>query len=130
MNKNKVILSVLIILFTVSNTGLPLFVHLCNSMRKVSLETCQMCRVHKPTKELTLGRVCCESKSVITPITEKYISSRDNEKVQNITDSPAIVQNIVTYNPQVFTKNTSIFDSSPPGTISNSLYLNNSILLI
>lgn len=99
-------------------------------MQKVSLESCPMCEVHKSTKTATISRVCCESKSVGIAISEKYLSTKDNKEVQNVSDSQALVQNIIINNLQGFIKNTSIFDSSPPGTISNSLYLNNSILLI
>lgn len=132
MKINKVIFALMVLVFAVSNTGLPLFIHLCNSMQKVSLESCAMCEVQQPSGLVSIGRTgnCCENKSVGTPILEKYILSKDNKEIQNVIDTPIIVENITINNFSDLLKNTSIYDSSPPGTINNSHYLYNSVLLI
>jgi hypothetical protein len=131
MKINKVILSVMLFVFTVSTTGVPLFVHLCKTMNKASFNSCEMCKVNKQTKGIFIGREhnCCEGKALLSPNPEQYVSLKDY-KVSPVTFSNVIIPDISGFNQQYLISKVSIFDSSPPGAVSNSLYLDNSILLI
>jgi hypothetical protein len=131
MKINKVILSVLLFFFTVSTTGLPLFIHLCKTMNRASFDSCEMCKVNKQTNGIFIGKAhnCCENKALVSPNPEQYLSSKDY-KIIHVPYSLIIVPDISEIDRQYVISKISIFDSSPPGTISNSIYLNNSILLI
>ena len=132
MKINKTILLTIILFFTVSTTGLPLFIHLCKTMQEVSFDSCSMCKSHKSAEKVSFSRVndCCDSKEAVTPISEKYILSKDSKDIVNVFGSVILLDNIVVNDQQHYVRYYAVLDNSPPGAISNSLYLDNSILLI
>lgn len=139
MKKKRIFISIIIVLFLVSTTGLPITYHLCNAMKTVSLQSCGMCENKSSdcckeeiygNKVLSSGNdLCCNTKFVANPLTEKYISSSiDIQKLDfKIFISPIPSQDLLSAN---LTKCSFASDISPPETYSNTLYLNNSVFLI
>lgn len=143
MIKKQFILS-LALLFFVSTTGLPLYMHLCKMNGTFTADECGMCVEEKqPVKKSCCEAEneydvafktdsfynCCETTLVDASVKDKYISAKVDKKEDS---------NSLTLLPQLnhsidFSASQEVIfysDSSPPHLISNDLYLTNSIFLI
>lgn len=139
MMKKRIFILSFIALFVVSTTGLPITYHLCKAMKSVSLQACGMCnnkssdccKAENYENKILVNEneFCCNTKFVANPLTEEYISiSSDIQKIDlKIFVFTISSENLFSLN---VTKNSYVLDNSPPRTYSNSLYLNNSVLLI
>ena len=137
--KRKIITYLLLSVFLFSTIGVPVTMHYCQMMNSISFESCGMCE-----KELSAcckdddygtsinsieNDFCCNTKLVAEKSNEKYISS--SSVIQNI-DIKSFVFTIPAIHSlsDIVNKISVISDTSPPSAYSNTLYLNNSILLI
>lgn len=139
MMKKRIFISTFIVLFLVSTTGLPIMYHLCNMMNTISFNPCAMCidgdsyccKEENYGMKILSGQKdeCCKTKLVAEPLSEKYLSvSLEVPKIDfKIFVFTLPFDNSVS---EVITKSSCASDNSPPETYSNSLYLNNSVLLI
>ena len=137
--KRKVITYFLISVFLFSTIGVPITLHYCRMMESVSFQSCEVCEKQSSNccKNDEYGTIvnsinnsdCCNTKLVAEPSSEKYISSSfDIQKI----DVKIFVFTILSDHSLsvIVTKGSLISDTSPPTLYSNTLYLNNSILLI
>lgn len=137
--KRKVITYFLLSVFLFSTIGIPVTLHYCQMMNSVSFQSCGMCQKESSDccKDDNYGTIlnsvengfCCDTKFIAEPSSEKYISS--SFEIQN-TDVKTFVFTIPSDHSllAIVTKRSVISDTSPPTSYSNTLYLDNSILLI
>jgi hypothetical protein len=137
--KQKIITYFLLSVFIFSTIGIPVSLHYCEMMNLISLQSCDMCDSKTPT--------CCDdnnsnpivkSENDVSCCTNKIIASSSDEKYLAFTieiqkpEAKSFV--FIVPKQQYFTKELSnkifISDISPPPNYSNSIYLNNSLLLI
>ena len=129
----------LLTVFVFSTIGIPVSLHFCEMMDSVSLQSCGMCD--------TKASTCCDDDNSIPIIksendanccTNKIIAASSDEKYLTVTyefqktEAKSFV--FIIPKQQYFTEELSnktfSTDISPPPSYSNSIYLNNSILLI
>ncbi len=137
--KRKVITYFLLSIFIFSTVGVPVTIHYCQMMNTISFQSCGMCEKdsrdcckddnYRTNIDSGENGLCCNTKYAVQHLTEKYISSLN--EIQKI-DFKNYVFTIPAENllSEVITQRSLASNNSPPGTYSNSLYLNNSILLI
>jgi hypothetical protein len=137
--KSKIHTYLLLSVFIFSTIGIPVSLHYCKMMDLVSLQSCGMCDSKAST--------CCEddnsnpivkSENDINCCTNKIIAASSDEKYLTVTyefqktEAKSFI--FIIPKQQYFTEDLSIktfsSDISPPPNYSNSIYLNNSILLI
>jgi hypothetical protein len=115
-SKSKLFSISFLLIFLISATGLPLSLHLCQKMNKVSFASCEMCSAEKNEKsccsdnradeEMASGQIsCCQKKVAAEPLKEKFTGAKEDDyaKIRNIlrTDGIVILSNepaIVHYN--------------------------------
>jgi len=142
MNIKKIFILFLIFNFTFSNVGLPLTLHICNTMKKVSLDKCEMCKrqdekpktsccAEKHDEEInkvSFKSNCCDSKVLAKPIKDNFISSqfalKKIETTSYISNVPILAESKIYFTFRFY------FDTSPPIHYSNSLNILNSTFLI
>ncbi len=133
----KLLYITLILLFTVSNTGLPLVYHFCNGMKKADFETCKMCKMNSENSNLQNfaqkivknQNNCCESKVFVEKNDENFVL------VKNEISNTTVILHFVNFdlNDEFKSKSEnqfSILNSSPPTIKEIPLFLQNSIFLI
>lgn len=137
--KRKVITYFLLSVFLFSTIGIPVTLHYCQMMNSVSFQSCGMCQKESSDccKDDNYGTTinavengfCCDTKFIAESSSEKYISpSFDIQKIEvNIFVFTIPLDHSL---PAIVTGCNVISDTSPPTAYSNTLYLNNSILLI
>lgn len=137
--KCKVITYFLLSIFLFSTIGVPITVHYCRMMNSVSFQSCGMCQkessdcckddYHGTILNSIENGFCCNTKFIAEPLSEKYISS--SFEIQN-TDVKTFVFTILSDHSLsvIVNKRSFISDTSPPPAYSNTLYLDNSILII
>jgi hypothetical protein len=137
--KNKVITYFLLAVFLFSTIGVPVTIHYCQMMNSVSFHSCGMCEKESSdccnnndfgsTINSVENDFCCNTKFIAEPSSEKYISSSFD--FQNIDVKTFIFAIPSDHSLSVIVaKRSVISDTSPPPLYSNTLYLNNSTLLI
>ncbi len=130
----------LILLFTVTNTGLPLIKHMCQMMQTSSLEACDMCKVEEETTcceendnevSFTVYQFsdCCQSEILLKPISDKFLSQKSNHDLQVIFSYPAFDSDNFNDISKSQAESYST-DKSPPFLSDNHIYLINSNFLI
>jgi hypothetical protein len=128
-----------LLIFLVSNTGLPLSLHLCQMMNEVSVDACEMCSTQKEEKsccsddtaaeEITSVKTsCCETIIAAEPIKDSYISAKE------YSDSKA-VDLVILNEISILSDETDKFhyneiNASPPYYQNQVLYIINSSFLI
>ena len=137
--KNKILTYLLLSVFLFSTMGVPISLHYCRMMDSVSFQSCTMCKekasdccqddnygtiINSSEKD-----ICCNTKFVAEPLTEKYISASSEIQKVKIKTYIYIIPNSVLLSEHV-TKISYATDNSPPDIYSNSLYITNSIFLI
>lgn len=137
--KRRIFNLILLLIFFVSTTGLPITVYLCNMDMETVCETMdkdmmQHCENDKtaPDHNYKLDSRCCEVKTISATINDYFISSNSELKVKLtaihlqslLTTSDYKLNHELNHNLLI-----GFIDSSPPG-IHENIYLNNSILLI
>jgi hypothetical protein len=134
--KKKITVISLILLFVISTIGLPLSINICTMLGTSQINLCKMnsgCENEPCQGSLNSGLTkedCCKTELIDKSICDKYIQ----ENVQK----PIQVQNILLIlNPDIPIENNLCLnsakyfnDTSPPSSLNNHIYLNNSILLI
>lgn len=105
----------------------------------VSLQSCGMCDIKSSSccgeDDFTLNVKsandvsCCSNKIIASSSNEKYLSFFYDFQKTDIQSLLFIIP-VKQYYTNQLPNNISLSDLSPPNNISNSLYLNNSILLI
>jgi hypothetical protein len=132
---SKILLTIFILVFFVSNTGLPFSIHLCQMMQDISVESCDMCSVHKSccsdvdeVKITKAKAACCETKIAAEPLKDSYISINEiiftDIYVIEIVEILSGISDKTKINHSVFT------DGSPPGFTNQEKFLLNSTFLI
>jgi len=142
MNIKKISILFLIFNFTFSNVGLPFTLHICNTMKTVSLDKCEMCKRNDERPKMScctekhdeeINKVlfktnCCHSKVLAKPIKDNFISSQFSLKKIEITsfisNAPILAESKINFTFRFY------FDTSPPIHYSNSLNILNSTFLI
>ena len=119
--------------------GVPISLHYCKMMDSVSFQSCTLCEEETLDccESDTSGTVfnssekdlCCNTKFVAEPLTEKYISALIEIPKVEIKTIIYIIPTALLLSEHV-TKISYATDNSPPNNYSNSLYLTNSIFLI
>lgn len=137
--KRKVITYFLLSVFVFSTIGIPVSLHYCQMMDLVSLQSCGMCdnkasKCCDDDKSISIVKSendvsCCTNKIIAASSDEKYLTV--SYEVQK-TEAKSFVFIIPTkeYFTEELSNKTLSSDISPPANYSNSIYLNNSILLI
>jgi len=137
--KRKVITYFFLSVFLFSTIGIPVTIHYCQMMNSVSLQSCGVCEKESSlcckddddgTSIISYGNsFCCDTKFIAEPSSEKYISS--SFEIKNI-DVKIFIFTISSDHSlsAIIAKGSVISDISPPTVYSNTLYLDNSILLI
>lgn len=137
--KRKVITYFLLSVFLFSTIGIPISLHYCQMMKSVSFQSCGMCDT-KPTTccdedNLTSNIKspsdisCCSNKIIASSSDEKYLSVAYEIQKTELKNFVFIIPVKQYFTEELFNK-TFKSDVSPPINNSNSLYLNNSVLLI
>lgn len=128
--KNKYVTFAFIVLFALSGTGLPMIVHLCNTMNEMSFESCGMCANEIISENPVFSRTddCCNSTQLTASITDQYIVTKSDQDIQ-LFAMAVLPFTIQLEEPQV-TYTTIYSGVSPPETSDLSLYLINSSFLI
>jgi hypothetical protein len=137
--KRKILTYLLLLIFLFSTIGIPISLHHCQMMDLVSLQSCGMCD-NKATvccdDDNTIPSVksdndvsCCTNKIIAASSDEKYLTvSYEVQKTE--TKSFVFIIPLKPYFTEELSNKTFSSDISPPANYSNSIYLNNSILLI
>lgn len=128
----KKILPVLLLLFTISNIGIPLSIHFCKSMQIVSLKSCSACGNHLDKNLVSFSKVknCCENRLAAKPIKDEYLSVKVNLKEVKISD---IISFVFPGNYDSFNfvhLNTEFKENSPPGNFASPNYITNLQFLV
>lgn len=129
----------LLSVFLISTIGIPVSLHYCEMMDFVSLKSCGMCDAKissccdeenqisnfKSSNDVS----CCSDKLIAASSDEKYLSVSSevqNTEVKNF----VLIISLKQYLTEELYDKPFISDNSPPAGYSNSLYLDNSLLLI
>jgi hypothetical protein len=140
MKSGRKILSFLFIfIFLVSNTGLPLSLHLCQMMNEVSIEGCEMCNIEKENKsccsdntaaeKISSGKSdCCETITAAEPLKDSYVAVKEysDSKISDIIPLGEIT--ILADEVEEFQYDE--INASPPYYQNQVLYIINSSFLI
>lgn len=140
MKTKKTLIFSLIFIFTFSNVGLPLTLHVCSAMKTISFDKCEMCNEQESSAhscceknipddvyKIKFEKKCCEAKVLGSPLTEKFLASEISKiDVKDFSHPEISIDKIL--NDEAIIKYCTT-SSSPPFYI-NHLYLTNSILLI
>ena len=137
--KRKIITYFLLSVFVLSTIGIPVSLHYCEMMNIVSLNACGMCDKKTSTccdEENQISNIkslndvsCCSNKLIAASSDEKYLSV--SPEVQNTeVKSFIFIIPLKQYLIKELSYKTFISDNSPPASYSNSIYLDNSLLLI
>lgn len=137
MRSKKIFNIVLLLIFFISTTGLPITVYLCNSNMETNCETMNRdemtsCKTQTSASNYSYksNSKCCQVKVIDQSIKDNFISANSELKINlHASHFQLHLNSINIYNPSngIISQLT---DPSPPGLNSNHLYLNNSILLI
>jgi hypothetical protein len=137
--KQKIITYLLLSVFVFSTIGIPVSLHYCEKMDLVSLQSCGMCDTKVPSccKEDNSGSIiksendvsCCTNKIIASSSDEKYLTSTFEVQKTEAKSFVFIIPKQQYFVDELSNK-TFNSDISPPANYSNSVYLNNSILLI
>lgn len=127
-----------LLVFLISNTGLPLSLHLCRMMNSVSTESCDMCNnindrndyCSNNHSDITISGYsdCCQTKIAAEPINEKFISAKDDlpDNILLLAEINPSVETAVLTESYIFCEVT----GSPPQLKDLSIFLLNSSFLI
>jgi hypothetical protein len=136
-SKRKIFSLLFLIIFLVSNTGLPLTMHLCQMMDQVSIDSCSMCSkdVHKKSccsdnPQVTISKVsqdCCLTKIAAEPIKDRFIPAKEDNK--NFI-SFALAVDIPAEALESFSSQNHNYTDFPPLLYEKEIFLLNSTLLI
>lgn len=137
--KQKIITYFLLSVFILSTIGIPVSLHYCEMMDLVSLQSCGMCDTKVPSccKVYNTSSIlksendvsCCTNKIIAASSDEKYLTvTYEVQKTE--TKSFVFIISIKQYFTEELSNKTFSSDISPPANYSNTIYLNNSILLI
>ncbi|MGE5496853.1 MAG: hypothetical protein ACM3Q2_02190 [Syntrophothermus sp.] len=127
-----------LLVFTISNTGLPLVLHYCTMGNKVKFDQCGMCRTHSSRSmkhgssssvNTAFSSKCCSTPISVDPIKEKYISVKSDHEV-SIDQIIALTAVEAIGVSELNLEKVSFLSDSPPGENSYPLYLSNSVLRI
>jgi len=136
---------ILIFLFFISTTGLPVFYHYCEMMGESSLDKCEMCMseieiiepsccgeetMEYPVNVSSENPICCQDEFIYSKVEDEFIYNKSD--VNFFASSDNLIQPIFLYPPSVdFQKEESFYcDSSPPFLIDPEIHITNSVLLI
>lgn len=137
--KQKIITYFLLTVFLFSTIGITISLHYCEMTDSVSLQSCGMCDTKATSccdeDSFTLNVKsandvsCCSNKIIAASSDEKYLSVfYDFQKTD--TKSFVFIIPVKLYFTEDLLNTFFVSDLSPPLNASNSLYLNNSTLLI
>jgi hypothetical protein len=134
----------LLFLFFVSTTGLPFSVEFCNILNKAIKTECSLLTSGKAENELNCpfemekaapksitfkDENCCSKEFITIGVKDSYISNKTESQNQLVNIVLPVSNNIFSETEQENSTYTYI-DTSPPLLQSNTLYINNSVLLI
>lgn len=137
--KRKVITYFLLSVFLFSIIGVPIAIHYCQMMNSVSLQACEMCEkeTSKCCEDEDTGTTvvsfqndsCCNTKIIADPLNEIFISAFYKFQKVDVKTFEYILPSKTLFSENVTATNF-VSDNSPPAIYSNSIYLDNSLLLI
>ena len=141
----KIYILSFVLTFFISTTGLPLTLHICKMMEMDKMNECSICNIDKNKIQLSCcsdeieaernvitdyNDPCCELTIVDKKLSDKFFFSQNNSKEEFRLLSVSIENgNLNQNNFSLYTSNKFI-NESPPGLLTNHLYLNHSVLLI
>ena len=135
----KVLISTIVLVFFVSTTGLPLTIHLCSMVADGEMEACTM---HSEMMQcendadaaynvVKIKREdCCKTEVKYESIGDKFLQINSQKVIYNETLIALLNAELFQNLNQLTLFQNYLSDSSPPHSVNNHLYLNNSILLI
>jgi hypothetical protein len=141
MNK-KFFISLLMFVFLLANTGLPVTLHFCAMQNMTGAKKCPMCssaeQTHKksccskniPEAPVKIsGKSCCQTKVVPGNINESYVKLITNtEELQQLISSAIVINSVIN---NYVSDLTLSYNLSPPLIIKdNPIYILSSSLLI
>ncbi len=122
-----------LLLFTLTSTGIPIAVHICKTMQNISFQPCSMCDNNNQDGTIKFTRVndCCKDEVIAAPLKGYYLLSKtDNPKIKTVLSlipftfvSSNLFDNFISLN----------FNSrgnSPPAITASPLYLTNRAIII
>lgn len=137
--KRKIITYFILSVFMISTIGIPVSLHYCEMMDLVSFQSCGMCDTKAPSccEEDNPSSIvksendfsCCTNKIIAASSDENYLTFT-YEVQKNETKSFVFIIPIKQYFTEELSNKNFISDISPPANYSNTIYLNNSLLLI
>jgi hypothetical protein len=143
--KRKISIITLILLFFASTTGLPLTLHICKMMEMEKMAECSMCESSEAEIQIPccsdemeneinvitdFNDPCCELSLIDNKLSDKFFFSKPNLKEEFSLVSILVVDNYDNQNNFSISSSNRFISESPPGLLTNHLYLNLSVLLI
>ena len=143
--KRKISILTLVLLFFASTTGLPITLHLCKMMEMEIMTECSMCNSSKDkiqmpccTEEMEREKnvitdsndPCCELSIIDNKLSDKFFFSK-HKSYEEFRLISILVENSNLYqNNFSFSTSNKLINESPPGLLTNHLYLDLSVLII
>lgn len=138
--KRKIYILILLSIFFISTTGLPLTVNICSMKNLQSPKQCKMhmdnmqgkCHTDKSAGAVNMTKgmpVCCQIKIVDNTITDNFISLV-NDTATKAPVKIILISGIINCTSEIYLLNNINTSGSPPLLSDNHIYLTNSILLI
>lgn len=135
MMTKRIIILTFCMLFLVSTTGLPITIHFCRMLSSVSVnKKCSMCGMERKQENSAQGTSikkpmssCCHTETFNNNVKDNFLSFNTE---MNFHSFSVMMICPVECSFCSYISSTQFTNTSPPGLLSNNLYLFNSILLI
>jgi len=141
----KIYIISFILSFFISTTGLPLTLHICKMMEMEKMSKCSICNSASVKMQMSCcskesaaeGNIitdyndpCCELTIVDKKLSDKFFFSQNNSKEEIELISILIEKADLDHNNFSLFEANKFINESPPGLLTNHLYLNLSVILI
>jgi hypothetical protein len=141
----KIYILSFVLTFFISTTGLPLTLHICKMMEMENIAECSMCESSKTETQIPccseemedeinvitdFTDPCCELTIIDKKLSDKFFFSAHSSKEEFILVSILVADIYDNQNIFSISISNSLISESPPGLLTNHLYLNHSVLLI
>ena len=143
--KRKISILTLVLLFFASTTGLPITLHLCKMMEMEKMSDCTMCNSSKDEIQMPcctgemekvsnvitdFNDPCCKLSIIDNKLSDKFFYSKHKSKEEFRLISILVKNSNLNQNNFSFSTSNKLINESPPGLLTNHLYLDLSVLII
>ena len=141
----KIYILSFVLTFFISTTSLPLTLHICKMMEMEMMTECSMCEPSEVEVQVPccseqmederyfitdFNDQCCELTVIDKKLSDKFFFSAHSSKEEFILVSILVADIYDNQNIFSISISNSLISESPPGLLTNHLYLNHSVLLI